>query len=68
MNTATQTDPYYIYVTLHLLEVHGFFTNDETCDEQWSKATAHYLQFLDSEHNDSNDSEYSCIEEYVQTL
>ena len=68
MNTTTETDPYYIYVTLHLLEVNGFFTDDETCDERWSNATAHYQQFLESKHNNFNDSEYSCIDAYIESL
>ena len=69
MNTTTETDQaYYTYVTLHLLEVNGFFTDDETCDERWSNATAHYQQFLDSKYNDHNESEYSCIEAYIESL
>ena len=69
MNTITETDPYYYYLTLHLLEVHKpECVLDLTCDERWQRGKEVYEQWEASEYNDDTRSHYDCIEEYVQTL
>jgi hypothetical protein len=69
MNTTTDTDPYYYYMTLHLLEVHApELVDGLTCDERWERGIRTYNQWEQSEYNDEKHSHYDCIEEYVQTL
>jgi hypothetical protein len=69
MNTITETDPYYYYLTLHLLEVHApELVDGLTCDERWQRGIRTYNQWEASDYNDDTRSHYDCIEEYVQTL
>jgi uncharacterized protein YrzB (UPF0473 family) len=58
-------DPYYIYVTLHLMECSSESFAQEACDTKWDIASEVYQKFLDSKHNVETKSEYDCIEEFL---
>jgi hypothetical protein len=63
------TDPYYYYLTLHLLEAHApELVDGLTCDERWERGIKTYKQWEASEYNDETRSHYECIEDYVQNL
>lgn len=67
MNITTETDPYYFYMTLHLLEVHRpDLMQFLSCDEMWQRGKEVYEKWEQSEYNDDTRSHYDCIEEYVQ--
>ena len=59
-------NPYYIYVTLHLLECLDGTLAYEALDTKWDIASEVYQNFLDSKHNDETKSEYDCIEEFLK--
>ena len=58
-------NPYYIYVTLHLLECSSESFAQEACDIKWDAASEVYEKFLDSKYNVETKSEYDCIEEFI---
>ena len=58
-------NPYYIYVTLHLLECLDETLAYEALDTKWDIASEVYQNFLDSKYNDETKSEYDCIEEFL---
>jgi hypothetical protein len=58
-------NPYYIYVTLHLMDCSSESFAQEACDIKWDIASEAYKKFLDSEFNDESKSEYDCIEEFI---
>ena len=58
-------NPYYIYVTLHLLECSSESFAQEACDTKWEIASAVYGRFLHSEYDIPDKSEYDCIEEFL---
>ena len=60
-----EIDPYYIYVTLHLLERQGYGAN-YACDEKWDMATRWYEGFLTSKFNVETKSEYDCIVDFIE--
>ena len=59
-------NPYYIYVTLHLMECQGYGAG-YACDELWDMATEWYQAFLKSKYNVETKSEYDCIEEFISS-
>ena len=59
-------NPYYIYVTLHLLECSTDLAQ-EACDIKWDIASEVYEKFLDSKYNVGTKSEYDCIEEFLSS-
>ena len=58
-------NPYYIYVTLHLMECNWLSFAQEACDVKWDVASEVYGKFLDSKYNVETKSEYDCIEEFL---
>ena len=62
-----EIDPYYIYVTLHLLECSLESFAQEACDIKWDIASEVYEKFLDSKYNVGTKSEYDCIEEFLSS-
>ena len=59
-------NPYYIYVTLHLLECcDESWALQAPCDIKWDVASEVYKSFLDSKYNVETKSEYDCIEEFL---
>lgn len=58
-------NPYYIYVTLHLLECSSESFSQEACDIKWDIASEVYGKFLHSEHDVPDVSEYDCIEKFI---
>ena len=58
-------NPYYIYVTLHLMECNWPCFEEEACDTKWDTASEMYEKFLDSKYNVETKSEYDCIEEFL---
>lgn len=58
-------DPYYIYVTLHLMECRDDSLACEALDTKWDIASEVYGKFLDSKYNVETKSEYDCIEEFL---
>ena len=58
-------NPYYIYVTLHLIECTWTSFAQEACDIKCDIASEVYKKFLDSKYNDETKSEYDCIEEFL---
>ena len=60
-----EIDPYYIYVTLHLLECQGYGAS-YACDEKWDMATRWYEGFLTSKFNVETKSEYDCIVDFIE--
>ena len=58
-------NPYYIYVTLHLLECSSESFAQEALDIKWDIATETYEKFLHSEHDVPDVSEYDCIEKFI---
>ena len=44
-------NPYYIYVTLHLMECTWTSFAQEACDIKWDIASEVYKKFLDSKYN-----------------
>ena len=58
-------NPYYIYVTLHLLECSSESFSQEACDIKWDTASEVYEKFLDSKYNVETKNEYDCIEEFI---
>ena len=58
-------NPYYIYVTLHLMECSSESFAQQACDIKWDIASEMYQKFLDSEFNNESNSEYDCIEEFI---
>ena len=63
------TDPYYYYLTLHLLEVYApEIVDGLTCDERWEHGIRTFNRWEQSDYNEKTRSSYDCIEEYIQTL
>ena len=58
-------NPYYIYVTLHLMECAWPSFAQEACDIKWDIASEVYGKFLHSEYDIPDASEYDCIEEFL---
>ena len=58
-------DPYYIYVTLHLMECRDDSLAYEALDTKWGLASEIYEEFLGSKYNVETKSEYDCIEEFL---
>ena len=58
-------DPYYIYVTLHLMECLDETLTYEPLDMRWDTALEAYQKFLGSEYNVGTKSEYDCIEDFL---
>ena len=60
-------NPYYIYVTLHLLECSSESFAQESCDTKWDIASEVYAKFLGSKYNVETKSEYDCIENFLSS-
>ncbi len=58
-------DPYYIYVTLHLIECSSLPFAREACDIKWDIASDVYKKFLTSKYNVETKSEYDCLEDFL---
>ena len=61
-------DPYYIYVTLHLLECRSESFAKLACDVKWGIATETYEKFFGSDHDNGEESEYDCIEKFISNV
>lgn len=65
MEKRASMNPYYIYVTLHLLECRDDSLVDQALDTKWGLASEIYKEFLESKYNVETKSEYECIEEFI---
>jgi len=68
MKESPKIDPYYIYVTLHLIECSSLSFAQEACDIKWDVATEWYEKFLASEFNVGTKSEYDCIVDFIENI
>ena len=58
-------NPYYIYVTLHLMECADENFTRDALDIKWETACDVYQKFLESPQNVGDRSEYDCIEAFL---
>lgn len=61
-------DPYYIYVTLHLLERRSESFAKLPCATKWRVATDAYEKFLHNEYDIPDVSQYDCIENFLSNV
>ena len=61
-------DPYYIYVTLHLLDCRSKPFSELACDVKWRIATDLYEKFLHNEYDIPDVSQYDCIENFLSNV
>ena len=65
-NPHETNDPYYVHITTNLAKLFNFFTENDSDEEMYEKGHILYKEFLESEYNKEDKSEYDCIYEFIQ--
>lgn len=65
-NNTNTDDPYYLFIILELGRCYGVLDSDTEYDNLWSEALKLREEFLNSEYNVEDKSEYDCISNFCQ--
>jgi len=61
----SELNPYYIHLTTNFAKSHRLFNENDGDDNMWNKGEVLYEEFLESDYNKEDKSEYDCIEEFI---